>query len=243
MNLANLFEVDWSLCTDARAKANDHWWRALKHFEFVAKSNPTGSRLEWRKSEERIPSDLIGRAAFRRQLEELAAFRFEAVRRVLRLKSWELKWHTLDFDIRQRLIHKLGKGYNPPCLFLSDDPGIPESAVQLASGRELLWDLALPDDVLIRNFRELFEVERIRFGICPSRDARSTKGMTTSPPQWHLLELLDERLDSADTHRRVGRPSARSGRPPNAYSTEEYRKVKTLIKDALKWAESCYCSL
>ena len=27
MNLANLFEVDWSLCTDARAKANDHWWR------------------------------------------------------------------------------------------------------------------------------------------------------------------------------------------------------------------------
>ena len=240
MNLANLFEVDWNLCTDAQAKANDHWWRALKNFKFVPKTNPTGSALEWRRSKARIPPDLLSRAVLHRRLEELAAYRFEAVRRVLRLESWEQKWQTLHFDNRQTLIHKLGKGYNPPCLFFSDDPGIPESAVQLNSGREILWDLAQPDDVLIHNFRVLLEVERIRFGICPRRDARSTKGMRTCPPQWHLLELLDERLDYADTSRTAGRPPNRLARPPNAYSSEEWKKVKKLVQSAHGWAK-CIC--
>ena len=83
MNLANLFDVDWNLCTDAQAKANDHWWRALKNFKFVPKTNPTGSKLVWRGGGANCPL---------RSLEELAAYRFEAVRRILNLQGCPLKY-------------------------------------------------------------------------------------------------------------------------------------------------------
>jgi len=237
MNLANLFEVDWSVCTDARAKANNFWWHALKNFEFVPKTNPTGSSLIWRGGKKNYPDTL-------RRLEELAAYRFEAIRRVLHLQRSAKNWPTLDSTDRSLLIDRLGKGYNPGCLFFRHDPGRPDSAVQLASGgvADLFWDLAQPDDVLIHNFRILVEAERQNHGISlGGRRGETTKGMIMSPPQWHLLELLDERLYEADTRRKVGRPSL-SG-PPNAYSAEEQRKVKNLVGDALKWAESCHCSL
>lgn len=234
MNMENLFEVDWSLCTDTRAKANDHWWRALKNFEFVAKNKPpVGSSLVWRGREETYPDKL-------RRLEELAAYRFEAVRRVLHLQGSAQSWPTLDSTDRTVLTDKLGKGYNPGCLYFRHDLGKPDSAVQLAGGLAMFWDIAQPDHVLIHIFQMLVEMERLRFGINP-KNSLNIKGMTTSPPQWHLLELLDERLNEADTRRKVGRPSL-SG-PPNAYSAEEMRKVKNLAGDALKWAESCHCSL
>ncbi len=237
MNLANLFEVDWSLCTDTRAKANDHWWRALKNFEFVAKKKPpVGSSLVWRGREETYP-DKLGR------LEELAAYRFEAVRRVLHLQRSAKNWPTLDSTDRSLLIDKLGKGYNPGCLYLCHDPGRPDSAVQLASGvADLFWDVAQPDDVLIHNFRILFEAERRNLGISPGgKRGETTKGVTMSPPQFHLLELLDVRFSRASEPRKVGRPCL--DQPPNAYSAEEQRKVKNLVGNALKWAESCHCSL
>ncbi len=237
MNLRNLFEVDWRLCTDARAKANDHWWRALKNFEFVAKKKPpVGSSLVWRGGEETYPDKL-------RSLEELAAYRFEEVRRVLRLQRSAKNWPTLDSTDRSLLIDKLGKGYNPGCLFFCHDEGRPDSAGPLNSnGPILFWDVALPDDVLIHNFRILVETERRKLGISPGGKRReTTKGMTMSPPQFHLLELLDERFQRASEPRKVGRP--RLDEPPNAYSNEEQRKVNNLVRDALKWAESCHCSL
>lgn len=232
MNLANLFEVDWSLCTDARAKANDHWWRALKNFKFVPKTNPTGSKLVWRGGGANCPL---------RSLEELAAYRFEAVRRILNLLGSAQSWPTLDSTDRSLLIDKLGKGYNPGGVYLCHDPGRPDSAVQLAAGERLFWDVAQPDDVLIHNFRIHVEAERIRFGVRPKSEVRSTKGMNTSPPRWHLLELLDERFQRASEPRKVGRPCL--DEPPNAYPAEEQRKVNNLVGDALKWAESCHCSL
>lgn len=236
MNLRNLFEVDWSLCTDARAKANDHWWRALKNFKFVAKINPTGSKLVWRRGDETCSETL-------RRLEELAAYRFEAVRRVLHLQRSAKNWPTLDSTDRLLLIDKLGKGYNPGGLYFCHDEGRPDSAVQLNSnGPILFWDVALPDDVLIHNFRILVETERRNLGISPGGKRReTTKGMTMSPPQFHLLELLDERFQRASEPRKFGRPCL--DEPPNAYPNEEQRKVNNLVGDALKWAESCHCSL
>jgi hypothetical protein len=105
----------------------------------------------------------------------------------------------------------------------------------------LFWDVAQPDDVLIHNFQILVESERIRFGVRPKSEVRSTNGMNTSSPHWHLLELLDERFQRASEPRKVGRPCL--DQPPNAYSAEEQRKVNNLVGDALKWAESCHCSL
>ena len=233
MNLANLFEVDWSLCTDAQAKANDHWWRALKNFKFVPKTNPTGSKLVWRGGGANCPL---------RSLEELAAYRFEAVRRILNLQGSAQSWPNLDSTDRMLLIDKLGKGYNPGCLYFCHDEGRPDSAVPLNSnGPILFWDLAFPDDVLIHNFRILVETERRNLGINPGGKRRETKGMTMSPPQFHLLELLDERFQRASEPRKVGRLCL--DEPPNAYPAEEQRKVNNLVGDALKWAESCHCSL
>jgi hypothetical protein len=234
VNLDNLFEVDWNLCTDAQAKANDHWWRALKNFKFVPKTNPAGSKLEWRRGGANCPL---------RSLEELAAYRFEAVRRILNLQGSAHSWPNLDSTDRLLLIDKLGKGYNPGGLYFCHDEGRPDSAVPLNSnGPILFWDVALPDDVLIHNFRILVETERRNLGISPGGKRReTTKGMTMSPPQFHLLELLDERFQRASEPRKVGRP--RLDEPPNAYSNEEQRKVNNLVRDALKWAESCHCSL
>jgi hypothetical protein len=232
VNLDNLFEVDWNLCTDAQGKANDHWWRALKNFKFVPKTNPTGSKLVWRGGGANCPL---------RSLEELAAYRFEAVRRILNLQGSAQSWPTLDSTDRSVLTEKLGKGYNPGCLYFRHDLGKPDSAVQLAGGIVLFWDVAQPDDVLIHNFQILVESERIRFGVRPKSEVRSTKGMNTSSPHWHLLELLDERFQRASEPRKVGRPCL--DQPPNAYSAEEQRKVNNLVGDALKWAESCHCSL
>lgn len=234
MNLANLFEIDWSLCTDARAKVNDHWWRALKNFKFVPKTNPTGSKLVWRGGGANCPL---------RSLEELAAYRFEAVRRVLHLQRSARNWPTLDSTDRLLLIDKLGKGYNPGGLYFCNDEGRPDSAVPLNSNGPIpFWDVTLPDDVLIHNFRILVETERRNLGISPGGKRReTTKGMTMSPPQFHLLELLDERFQRASEPRKIGRP--RLDEPPNAYPNEEQRKVNNLVGDALKWAESCHCSL
>jgi hypothetical protein len=233
MNLDNLFEVDWNLCTDAQAKANDHWWRALKNFKFVRKTKPPSrSQLEWRREGANCPL---------RSLEELAAYRFEAVRRILNLQGSAKSWPTLDSTDRSVLTEKLGKGYNPGSLYFRHDLGKPDSAVQLAGGIVLFWDVAQPDDVLIHNFRILVESERIRFGVRPKSEVRSTKGMNTSPPNWHLLELLDERFQRASEPRKVGRP--RLDEPPNAYPNEEQRKVNNLVENALRWAESCHCSL
>jgi len=182
VNLRNLFEVDWRLCTDANAQTKNNWWRALKNFEFVPKTNPTGSSLIWRGGKKTCPDPLRG-------LEELAAYRFEAIRRVLHLQRSAKNWPTLDSTDRSLLIDKLGKGYNPGCLFFCHDPGRPESAVELAGGLAMFWDVAQPDHVLIHNFRMHVEMERLRFGINP-KNSLNTKGMTTSRPQWHLLELL-----------------------------------------------------
>jgi hypothetical protein len=240
MNLANLFEVDWSLCTDERAKANNFWWHALKNYEFERKTYPTKSALEWRDRSE-IGADLFDRATFLRHLEELAAYRFEAVRRVV-LQSSDPIWSNLDLDVRHLLINALGRGYNPGCLYLCHDPGRPESAVDLTNGLAMFWDVAQPDHVLIHNFRMHVEMERLRFGINP-KNSLNTKGMTTSPPQWHLLELLDERFQRAlDVgHRKVGRPSLSGA--SNDYSAAEHKSVRKLVQSATEWADSCYRAL
>ncbi len=240
MNMENLFEVDWSLCTDARAKANNFWWHALKNFKFERKTYPTKSALEWRDRSE-IGDDLLDRYTFPRHLEELAAYRFEAVRRVV-LQSSDPIWSTLDLDVRHTLIAALGRGYNPGCLYLCHDLGRPESAVDLANGLAMLWDVAQPDHVLIHNFKMLVESARIRSGIRQKNNV-NTQGMTMSRPQWHHLELLDERFQrTLDVgHRKVGRPSLSGA--SNDYSAAEHKSVRKLVQSATEWADSCYRAL
>jgi hypothetical protein len=229
VNLANLFEVDWSLCTDARAKSNDHWWRALKNFEFVAKINPTTSVLGWRAKEDQICPHLLKRADFRRKPEELAAYRFEVVRRVKNLSL--AIWQDHSFEDRNTLISILGKTYDPPCLYhLKDFDVMPETTCDFTN---IFWDVEQPDQALFHQFRTLVEGHRIRWGITPKTKVDTT-GMQTTRPEWHLLELIDERYNQ-QKQRHIGRPP--KNKPANLYSTEEMSKINNLNNCAEKWQE------
>lgn len=219
MNLSNIFEVDWSL-TDAANQNNQHWWRALKQFEFKTLKDPVRTKLEWR-----LTKTEPDRVTFNRRPEESAAYHWELVRRCYQLPI--PTWPELERDRREQFIPILANNYDPPSCFVSGDD-IPSTAVEFPG---VYFDVSKSDQSLFHTFRTLIEGHRIRLNVNPEKTPNTSK-MATSLPQWHLLELLDDRF-RVPTSRLKGRPS---GGRRNQYSTEETRQIQTLVLQASDWA-------
>lgn len=219
MNLANLFETDWNLADEATFKEKN-WWRALKQFDFKTVRNPFRTKLTWK-----LAKKEPNRVTFNRRPEESAAFRWELVRRCFQLPI--PIWPELERERREQFIPHLANNYDPPCCFVLGDE-IPRTAISFPT---VFFDVSKSDESLFHAFRTLVEGERIRLNVAPEQNPNTAK-MGTSPPQWHLLELLDERF-RVPTPRVKGRPK-KGGK--NQYSTEEIKQVMTLVRQASDWA-------